>query len=281
MAGYEALRPEILANEIMVDRERDTVFKNICYKGPMIGYNKISQMGDTVRIPGIGRPTVTPYTGANISYEQKQASQQIITIDQAQYVAVQILKVDEKQAQMDIIKKEITEAKRALAVAMDEWVAGFHTQAGSTVTNATATSANIISTLTQAETALLDNDVPAGEMMHLVVSPAVYEKMKLAKIIFQQTNKEVFGKGFIGSYLNFNVHVSNSIKKTGDVNHCMALTPDAMALIEQIPASEIKLVDPELNFGKAFKVLHLYGGKVIRPSELVVLNITTAVEAVV
>lgn len=275
--SYEALRPEILANEIMTERERVSVFRNLCYKGPMIG--EIQNMGDTLRIPCIGRPTVQSYTGADITYEAKTAAEQLLYIDQAKYVAVSINKVDEKQAQMAIINKEIQEAKRALAVTLDTFLAGLYTQAGNTVTDSACSSTSILSTLTEVETALYDNDVPVTEEINLVVTPAVYAKMKLAKIVFQQGNKEVFGKGYMGGYLNFNVHVTPSVSHTaGGVHYCMAFTRDAMALAEQIPASEIKIIEPEANFGKKFKVLHLYGGKVIRPAEMVKVAVTLADE---
>ena len=279
MAGYEALRPEILANEIMTDRERVSVFRKLCYQGPMLG--EIKKMGDVVRIPGVGRPTVNDYSGAPITWEQKQASQQLLYIDQAKYVAVMIDEVDDKQAQMKVINKEIQEAKRALAQTVDEFLAGMYASAGTTITNSACVSTNILSTLTEAEKALLENDVPAGEDIHLVVSPAVYEKMKLAKIVFQQTNKEAFGKGYMGSYLNFNVHVSNSVQENGDVDYCMAFTNQAIAFAEQIPASNIKILELEDYFGQAFKVLNLYGGKVIRPSELVQIAITPDEEAAI
>ena len=68
--AYEGFRPEVLARELMTDRGRDCVFKNLTYKGPIIG--EISKKGDVLHIAGVGRPTVRDYTpGDAITLEQK------------------------------------------------------------------------------------------------------------------------------------------------------------------------------------------------------------------
>lgn len=275
--AYESFRPEILAKELMTDRNRDCVFKNLCYKGPIIG--DITKRGDVLHIAGVGRPTVRDYTqGEDIMLEQKTSYNQDLQITQAKYVNVEVDRIDKAQAQGEVFNVEIQEAKRALAQTLDEFLSGFYDQAANTLENTTCTSATVLSTLAEAEQRLLESDVPFEEEKFLVISPAVYTKLVLGKIVFQQANADIFSKGFKGSYLNFGVYVSNSIKKTGDVNHCMAFSRQAIALAEQIPASMIERYKPEKTFADAFKVLHLYGGTVVRPGELIRVDITTADE---
>ncbi len=275
--AYEGFRPEALARELMTNRGRDCVFKNLTYKGPIIG--EISKKGDVLHIAGVGRPTVRDYTpGQDITLEQKSSYNQDLYITQAKYVNVEVDRVDKAQAQGEVFGVEVREAKKALAQTLDEYLAGFHGQAGKKISNDTVTSRSILSTLAEAEQALLEADVPFEEERFLVISPAIYTKLVLGKIVFQQTNEKVMDKGFKGSYLNFGVYVSNSIKKTGDVHHCMAFTRQALALAEQIPASMIERYSPEKTFADAFKVLHLYGASVIRPGELVSVDLTTAEE---
>ena len=275
--AYESFRPEVLARELMTDRGRDCVFKNLTYKGPILG--DITKKGDVLHIAGVGRPTVRDYTpGEDITLEQKNSYNQDLYISQAKYVNVEVDRVDKAQAQGEVFGVEVKEAKKALAQTLDEYLAGFHTQAGGTIENTSCTSASILSTLAEAEQSLLEADVPFEEEKFLVISPAIYTKLVLGKITFQQTNADVLGKGFKGSFLNFNVYVSNSIQKTGDVNHCMAFSRQAIALAEQIPASMIERYSPEKTFADAFKVLHLYGATVIRPGELIRVDLTTADE---
>ncbi len=278
--AYESFRPEILAKELMTDRGRDCVFKNLTYKGPILG--DITKKGDVLRIAGVGRPTVRDYTqGEDITLEQKTSYNQDLYISEAKYVNVEVDRVDKAQSQGEVFGVEVREAKKALAQTLDEYLAGFYTQSGGTIENTSCTSATILSTLAEAEQALLEADVPFEEERFLVISPAIYTKLVLGKIVFQQGNADVFGKGFKGSYLNFGVYVSNSIKKTGDVHHCMAFTRQAIALAEQIPAGMIERYKPEKTFADAFKVLHLYGGTVIRPTELIRVELTAADETAI
>jgi hypothetical protein len=266
----------------MTDRERMSVFKNLTYQGPILG--EITQKGDHLNIAGVGRPTVRDYSpGSDITLEEKTSYNQDLYITEAKYVNVLVDKVNDKQANVagKIFNTEIQEAKRALAQTLDEYLAGFYSQAGSTIEDTTCDSASILSTLAGAEEDLLEADVPLEEEKFLVISPAVYTKLILGKIVFQQPNEGVFTKGFKGSYLNFNVYVSNSIQKTGSVHHCMAFSRMALALAEQIPANMIERYKPEKRFGDAFKALHLYGGTVIRPAELVCIDITPAAETTV
>lgn len=275
--AYESFRPEVLAKELMTDRGRDCVFKNLTYKGPILG--EITKKGDVLHIAGVGRPTVRDYTpGEDITLEQKSSYNQDLYISQAKYVNVEVDRVDKAQAQGEVFGVEVKEAKKALAQTLDEYLAGFYTQAGKTIANATCTSTSILSTLAEAEQRLLEAEVPFEEEKFLVISPVIYTKLVLGKIMFQQSNAEVLGKGFKGSFLNFNVYVSNSIKKTGDVNHCMAFSRQAIALAEQIPPGMIERYSPEKTFADAFKVLHLYGGTVIRPGEMICVDLTAADE---
>lgn len=275
--AYESFRPEVLAKELMTDRGRDCVFKNLTYKGPIIG--EITKKGDVLHIAGVGRPTVKDYTpGVDITLETKKSYNTDLYISQAKYVNVEVDRVDSQQAQGEVFGVEVKEAKRALAQTLDEYLSGFYDQAATKLENTACTAENILSTLAGAEQALLEADVPFEEEKSLVISPAVYTKLVLGKIMFQQANADVFGKGFKGSFLNFNVYVSNSIKKTGNAHHCMAFSRQAIALAEQIPASMIERYKPEKTFADAFKVLHLYGATVIRPGELITIDITPGEE---
>jgi len=275
--AYESFRPEVLAKELMTDRGRDCVFKNLCYKGPILG--EITKKGDVLHIAGVGRPTVRDYTpGEDITLEQKSSYNQDLYISQAKYVNVEVDRIDRAQAQGEVFGVEVQKAKKALAQTLDEHLSGFHAQAGGTIENEECTAETILSTLAEAEQKLLEADVPFEEEKFLVISPAIYTKLVLGKIMFQQNNADVFGKGFKGSFLNFNVYVSNSIRKTGAVNHCMAFSRQAIALAEQIPASMIERYSPEKSFADAFKVLHLYGATVIRPGELVRVDLTPGPE---
>ena len=275
--AYDSYKPEILANELMTDRNRNCVFANLCYKGPMLG--EIKRKGDVLYIAGIGRPTVRSYTGPDISLELKTSYNQALHITEAKYVNVAVDDVDNAQMQGPVFAQEVQQAKEALGRTLDEFLAGFYSSAGNTITNATTTALTILDTLLEAEQKLAEADVPLEEDKFLVVTPAIYRKMQLAKIIYQVDNKEMFGKGFVGQFFNSKVFVSNSIQENSDIDYCMMFSNQAIAMAEQIPASSVERYRPEKAFQDAFKGLHLYGGTVIRPEELVCLPLTPTAEA--
>lgn len=278
--ALEALRREVLAKQLMTQRELDCVFANLTYKGPMIG--EIKKKGDHIILPGIGRPTVRDYDpDTDIDLDNVATYKQDFYITQAKYVNQKVDDIDEAQSEMDVFNPAIREAKLELAETLDSYLAGFYTSAGSTVTNADTTATSIIGSLAEANQKLLEAKVRKNEEKFLVLSPAVYTKLILGKLVFSTSNEKTMDTGYIGNFIDFKVYVSNSIKKTGDINHCMAFTRKAMAYAEQIPASKVKIYDIEKRFASAFKVLHLYGGDVIRPEELVVLNLTPGTESVV
>lgn len=278
--ALEALRREVLAKQLMTQRELDCVFANLTYKGPMIG--EIKKKGDHIILPGIGRPTVRDYDpDTDIDLDNVATYKQDFYITQAKYVNQKVDDIDEAQSEMDVFNPAIREAKLELAETLDSYLAGFYTSAGNTVTNADTTATSIIGSLAEANQKLLEAKVRKNEEKFLVLSPAVYTKLILGKLVFSTSNEKTMDTGYIGNFIDFKVYVSNSIKKTGDINHCMAFTRKAMAYAEQIPASKVKIYDIEKRFASAFKVLHLYGGDVIRPEELVVLNLTPGTESVV
>lgn len=275
--AYESFKPEILAKELMTDRERLSVFRNLTYKGPILG--EITKKGNVLHIAGVGRPTVRDYTpGSTITVETQDSYNQDLHITEAKYVAVTLDKIDSKQAQGEIMSVSMGEAKKALAQAADEFLAGMYAQAGHTVAK-TVKSTTLLADLAEVQEKLLESDVPIGEEMVLVVTPRIYTKIVLAKIVFQNTNNDVMTKGFKGNVLNFNTYVSNSVKNNSStLDYCMAFTRQAIAFAEQIPASSVERFSPELQFEDAFKCLHLYGATVIRPKELVCFSATVGAE---
>lgn len=271
--AYEAFKPEVLSKQLMVDRERDCVFRQLCYKGPMLG--NISMAGDVIRIAGIVRPTVRTLTnGSGLTRQNMTANLQSLYIDQQKYIDVEIFRTDNKQAQGDIVKATVAQGKEALARDIDESIAGLYGSAANTVTEADLKSSNIISTISLAEQYLLEADVPLDEQKYLVVSPAIYQVMQKARIVYDTTNSQFIGKGYKGAFMGFDIFVSNSIQASSTTDYCMAFTNRSIALAEQIMPGSTEFYRPHDEFSDAFKTLNLYGRKVIVPGELVCLTLT-------
>lgn len=275
---YENFIPELWAKELMVDRPKETVMIPLCYRGPFLG--DIENKGDRVKIAGIGRPTVRDYTkGLSLTVEYLDDSLQEMLIDQAKYFDFAIDDIDAKQAAGQIESMQLTEARRALAETADAYIAGLYASATTTVSQTQVTSANVISTIAAAYTALLENNVPTNEEVFAVLSPKVAAKISIADIIFNTDNTGSIA-GFVGKlrrFMNLTVKISNNLtvqNTTG--SYCMLLTKKAIAFAEQIV--KVEKFRPQGTFADAVKGLHLYGAKVIKPKELVTLALTTAEE---
>lgn len=276
---YEEFTPTIVSNQLMTNRKQDCVFKNICYKGPYLG--EIKNMGDVLHIPATDDPEIKQYTpNSDITLQNGNSYKTELKIDQLWYVNEQLDRVESKQAAGKIFDKRMTRAKQVLAENLDKYIAGFHEQIDSamTITETACNSTNVLSTLIQAQTKLMEANVPQGAPKYIVLSPAVYEKLALAKIVFKNPNTDAFGAGYIGSYLDMHVLISNSIKTTGNVNHCMAMSGEGIALAEQILPGTCKVYEPEKRFARAFKALHVFGATIMRANEVIKLDITPAAE---
>lgn len=271
--------PELWADMLMTDRERESVFKQNCYTGPFLG--DIKNKGDRVHIAGLGRPTIYDYTkGITLTTQYMNDYSQELVIDQAKYFDILLDDIDAMQAAGEIMTTQMQEARRALVDTMEQYIAGLYGNSCTTITETEVTSANIISQIATGVEALYENDVPGNEEITLVVTPKIMTKIQLADILFSTDNPQALAgyRGKIKDFLNCRVYVSNNVSTDSTTARCMMFTKKAIALAEQIPASSIETFRPQTTFADAIKCLHLYGAEVIRPKELVTLVLTPAAE---
>ena len=126
---------------------------------------------------------------------------------------------------------------------------------------------------------LMENNVPNSAKISLEVPPAIEQKLVLANVLRSTNNVEALGRGYIGTFMGFDIYVSNNLPQYGtDTYRCIARTGRAIAFAEQVSA--VKAYEPELRHGDAVKGLHLYGAKIVYPKEMVFLNLTPGPEEV-
>src|SRR5579859_2055507 len=120
--------PQIWADTILAALRVNLVFGNL-FNGDYEG--ELKQMGDTVRINAIGDVTVYSYTkDTDINAPQSMTdAQTMLTISQAKYYNVAIDDVDRAQAHPDAYAEMISWAGYKLALTMDQYYAGFYTDA--------------------------------------------------------------------------------------------------------------------------------------------------------
>lgn len=148
--------PQLWADTILSALQKNLVYGalfNTDYQG------QIQQMGDTVRINAIGDITISNYTkDTSIGSPQSLTdAQTMLIINQAKYYNFAIDDVDQYQSQPKVMAEALRWAGYRMADTMDQFYAGFYTDAASanligssgsftTVTRATNDSTNGIAT---------------------------------------------------------------------------------------------------------------------------------------
>lgn len=278
MAGVNFI-PQLWNAKVLRVNEDNLIAKKICrapYKG------EIKNQGDTVYFPGLADPTVSSYSGT-INYENLQDASLTLKIDQADYFAFKVGDIEAAQQGIDLKGSQADRAGYKIMQKADSYVMGFHGEAKSLITQVSVTSANIISTLGLAQQKLAENFV-MDEDMWMAIPPWVRLKLQLAGIKFQ-VNNGINGTGGVAwtNELGFDLYVTNQIVNIGSVavpeSLCMAGSYNSIAFADQI--TETEMLRLQASFDNAVRGLHVYGAKVVKPNELVKLDLTLAAETTI
>jgi hypothetical protein len=239
----------------------------------------IKGMGDRVKINSIGTVSLFNYTKNTdmSSPETMDDSSVILTIDRAKAFNFQIDDVDKTQANVNLLREAMREAANAVADDADAYIYKMYTEISeeNTITKASIAYTDIIDLLISAREKLLSNNVNSNTDTVLEVSPAIAALILKAKILQATDNEEAISNGYLGSFVGFDIYVSNNIvKDSSGYYKCFARTKRAIAYADQL--NLVEAYRPEKRFADAVKGLHLYGSKLIYPKELLLLNLAVA-----
>jgi hypothetical protein len=272
--------PQLVHAEMWKEREKKFVAIANCnrnYEG------EIKKQGDRVKITGMGDIVINDYTknnfdtGLNLQIPDDQSTWLYIT--EAKYYNVAIDSIDNKQSSVELNPELKRKAALAQNDVADQFIFKKYADAANTVTENALTSKNVAFTIANAIQKLYENNVPTGEKICLEVSPDVFMKIWLAKILQDTDNSQHLANGYQGKFMGCNVYMSNNIQKTGDVNHCLLRTTKAISYAEQYIETKVYDLGKD-GFGQAVKGLMVYGAKTVYPKELVRLDLKCAAESV-
>lgn len=226
----------------------------------------------SVKILGVGEPTVGDYTGADINIEAMSDESQVMDIDQAKYFAFYVDDVDKAQSVPGLPEKFQEKSVHALAVARDTFVANL-IKSGTNVTTATANTAEAVKTAIDAAIVEL-RERNFTEDGVIEISPAVYNVFKNYLITLSTNNPEYIKKGIVGVYDGFEVMMTNNLAKDGDNVCCDIRGKKAIAFAGQI--EKVEACRAEKRFADIIKGLDVYGGKVIDNDRIQVIKVPVA-----
>lgn len=106
----------------------------------------------------------------------------------------------------------------------------------------------------------------AEQIQHgaIIVSPAIRTILILTELIppGAHTPKDKTA-GYFWSYANLEIYISNTIKRTGKIQHGMAFSPSAIAYNDAAPEEK-----------EPGNLVYAFGGMVVRPERLIGIDIT-------
>jgi hypothetical protein len=279
--AYSNFIPSVWSESINRELERACVFAEDCnrqYEG------EVSKKGDSVHILGVGKPTIKSLSRENAGAEIDAAEEVsdtsvILGINQIRYFNYKVGDIDKAQAiggLMDVLSEETSEG---LANEIDKYIAEMvldESVSKLTASPTVVTKENILSVLDDAIEALQENDVNMASGVTVTVSPRFYKLFKQAYSAVDTDNSDLLKNGKVATYGNVTVKLSNNVAKSdsGATDNIMIRSKRAIAFVN--PVTHTEAYRPEKSFADAVKGYALFDGKVVRPKEIININVKYA-----
>lgn len=273
--SYRNFSPKIWAKQINRELERAMVFAEDCnrqYEGD------VKQMGDTVKVLGVGKPTITKQVGGSIVLKDPEAVEDTsvdLVINRVAYFNYLVDDIDRRQAVGGLMDALSAESSEGTANAMDEDIAALAGTADAQKLFKSTTAITVDNILKQIDLGvqkLMENDVKPETKIVITVPPWFKTILRQAYVQLDTNNSAMLKNGRVGQYDNVIVKMSNNCHRNSDNGHDIMLrTQRAVAFAN--PLTHVEPYRPERRFADAVKGFVLYGTKIVRPKELIVLNV--------
>ena len=217
----------------------------------------------SVKILGVGEPTIGDYTGADIEIEEMSDKSQILTIDQQKYFAFYVDDVNEAQSVPGLPEKYQAKAVHGLAVARDTYVAELIATATNKTTIEAMTAEGAREAVDAGIVKLRERNFDEDGVIEM--TPAFYNLFKGWLITTSTNNPELIKKGVVGMYDSFECIMSNNLKTPCDIRG-----KKAIAFAGQI--NEVEALRSEKKFKDVIRGLDTFGAKVIDEARIQVLT---------
>ena len=279
--SYANFKAKIWSKAIDKELERAFVFAdgtNQQYSGEIKG------LGDTVRILGVGKPTVTEHDlidgDITLSTPEKVSDTSVsLVVDKASYFNYAVGDIDKAQGAGKVMATLNDEASQEVANKIDQYIANLvhpdYNTIGVQAFGATqVSSANILSTMDAVQAKLYENDVNPATEVEMIVPPSIYMLFRQAYQAKDTDNSEYLTNGKVARYGNMTIKMSNNVahKTVSSKEHYYIQVRTKRAIALAMSEAHTEAYRPESSFSDAVKGFKLYGGKIVRPKELVMLE---------
>ena len=223
----------------------------------------------TVKILGVGEPTIAPYTGDDITIEEMSDRGQDLVIDQANYFAFYVDDVNQAQSVPGLKEEYQRKAVHGLAVARDTYVANLIKGASNSTTAKALTAEAVKAAIDEGIVALRERNFDEEGVIE--ITPAVYNLFKNNLITLSTDNPEYIKKGIVGVYDDFDVVMSNNMAKDATYAYCDIRGKKAIAFAGQI--NDVEALRSEKKFKDIIRGLDTFGAKVIDKARIQVVKV--------
>jgi len=281
--AYDNFKAKIWSKAIDKELERAFVFAdgtNQQYSGEIKG------LGDTVRILGVGKPTVTEHDLINgdisLSTPEKVSDTSVsLVVDKAAYFNYAVGDIDKAQGAGKVMSVLNAEASQEVANKIDIFIANLVHPDKNTVgvqlynsgTPLQVTNANVMATLDACQAMLYANDVSPATEVEMILPPWLYMLFRQAYQNKDTDNSEYLTNGKVARYGNMTIKMSNNVamKTSGGHDNYYVQIRTKRAIAYASSEAHTEAYRPESSFSDAVKGFKLYGAKIVRPKELIVL----------
>lgn len=281
--AYENFIPTVWNESIDRELDRLCVFAEDCnrqYEG------KVKEKGESVKILGVGKPTIRSIAKSARNNdiegpEEIEDTSVIMQINQIRYFNYMVGDIDKAQmSPSGIMDALATETSEELASSMDSYIASKVADSNVkklTPTPTKVTEENVLDILDDALQLLYENDVKPSTEIVVTVTPRFYKLFKRAYAGKDTNNSGILKNGKVGMYGNATVKMSNNVYKSktsvdNDTDNIMIRTKRAVAFVKALTHTEP--YRPEKKFADAVKGFVLFDAKVVRPKEMINVNVT-------
>ena len=282
--SYNNFIEKIWAKGIQTELERLHVFAdgvNREYEGV------IKNLGDTVRIKNVGKPTITvgdiATVGRDITLsdpEEVPDGAVSLVVDHYATFNYQVQDIDKAQGAGDVMDALNRETSEGLADTHDKFISELvlgdtGVQLYNSGTAVALTYQNIFETLDAAQQLLYENDVKPTTGVTVIVPPWVHTLLRQGYIKTDTDNSEMLKNGQVAQYGNMKIKMSNNVatKTVSSTKqwYIQMRTDRAIAFVNQ--ATHLEPYRPEKKFSDAMKGLDLFGAKIVRPKEIITIPV--------
>lgn len=281
--AFDNFKEKVWAAGIQMELERLHVFGD--------GVNKeyegvIKNLGDTVRIKQLGKPSIATDVfdassrGLTLNDPEEVPDSAIsVVVDHRSTFNFKVKDIDEAQGANGVMEALRGETSEGLADVQDKFIADLVKGNVGVVTYndkfnsgnvVTLTKDNLFSVVDLAQQALYENDVKTTTELEMIIPPWMNTLFRQSFIHTDTDNSSVLKNGKVGTYGSIGLKMSNNVAKDGSGNYYIQLrTKRAIAFVEQ--TVHIEPYRPEKGFEDALKGFNLWGGKIVRPKEIITI----------